>query len=224
MAFEIPEYTAVGEGLTTCIRVYQMSALCAGGLQRQQSEPRTLSRSIGYITECSCRAISMQRWGGSGRVAYSDARESACHHVRGEGKVWRQRFIARSVVSGGHVAVDGGLRTRVLLLRQLSAHGWPLTDRVPATQIPALRLRTALAFAIYGSALARMRRDPEARAGAMGYPGNMRGIFVVVNFCFASDEMCSKPGRAVDKMIGSEPRRGAVIGKTTGQPPPKELS
>lgn len=26
IAFEMPEYTAVGEGLTTCIRVYQQSA------------------------------------------------------------------------------------------------------------------------------------------------------------------------------------------------------
>ena len=60
--------------------------------------------------------------------AHGDACERACEHVRGEGKVWRQCFIAVAKVSARRPVVLGGAEelTRVLLPRaQLVDHGWP---------------------------------------------------------------------------------------------------
>jgi hypothetical protein len=126
-------------------------------------------------------------------VAYGNARERARQHVRGEREVWRQRFIAKQVISDGHPCRRRGRYTRVLLLRQLSAHGWPLTDRVPATQIPALRLRTALASRLCGRALADGMRS---RAATEWLDLNVGVTFVC--------QSCSLGG-AVDKMIGRPP-------------------
>jgi hypothetical protein len=48
---------------------------------------------------------------------YGDARECARQHIRGEGEVWRQCFIAGTQVSDGCLpyAVVQWSRTRVLL-------------------------------------------------------------------------------------------------------------
>lgn len=59
IAFPMPLYIACGVGLTTCIRVCsegkcQSSHWIAQGVISK----RTFSRSMGYMTECSCSHIS----------------------------------------------------------------------------------------------------------------------------------------------------------------------
>lgn len=61
-------------------------------------------------------------------VTYGNARERARKHVRGEGKVWRQRLIAGVHVSKTCLRVVAPWScTRVLLLPTglMPDHGWP---------------------------------------------------------------------------------------------------
>lgn len=78
---------------------------------------RTLRRSTGYITECSYREVSGGVYTAATSGTYGDARECARKHIRGEGEVWRQCFIAGTKVSGGCFAYGAvqWSRTRVLL-------------------------------------------------------------------------------------------------------------
>ena len=54
IALPRPLYIAAGVGLTTCIRVYATWSAIAPFLSRAVSFLLTLSRSMGYMTECSC--------------------------------------------------------------------------------------------------------------------------------------------------------------------------
>jgi len=57
------------------------------------------------MTECSCRWVNICFYVYSEIGAYGDARERAGDHVRGEGKVGRESFIAGVIVSGLFPAV-----------------------------------------------------------------------------------------------------------------------
>lgn len=101
MALDMPLYMALGEGLTICILVcLQVSASPTDSLALCQ-QLRTLSKSTGYITECSyddiSRSVSME----ARSEAYGDTCERAREHVRREGEVGRERFIAGTSVSNG---------------------------------------------------------------------------------------------------------------------------
>jgi hypothetical protein len=55
IALDMPEYTAVGDGLTSCIRVYKRKVRNERGARQASSTGgRTFSKSMGYMTECSC--------------------------------------------------------------------------------------------------------------------------------------------------------------------------
>lgn len=67
-ACAIPEYIALGDGLTICILVYRESGTGGGGGFRRR---HTLIASIGYMTVCSCYGVSAMateepRWVGGG--------------------------------------------------------------------------------------------------------------------------------------------------------------
>ena len=105
IALPIPLYIAAGVGLTTCIRVYDAwSALLPWPLSTHPLV-LTLSRSMGYMTECSCSAVSppyprMPRSILSLRQAYCNPCKCACNHIRCQREVrWK------GLISGKHIRI-----------------------------------------------------------------------------------------------------------------------
>lgn len=100
MALDMPLYMAPGAGLIIWILVCPV--VSAGSADFGRGSERCRIPSAGRLgtspsapvmvsaVACSCAA-----WA----EAYGDARERARKHVRGEGEVWRQGFIAGAVVS-----------------------------------------------------------------------------------------------------------------------------
>lgn len=127
IAFEMPLYTAPGEGLMIWILVWpEVSAMPwrtsrAGGSRIPSAGPRGTSPSapVRRLAAVCTRAAKSE--------PYGDARERASEHVRGEGEVRRECFIAVHRSATG--AVAGAARrscTRVLLRGEgLVGHGWP---------------------------------------------------------------------------------------------------
>lgn len=58
MAFEMPLYMALGEGFTICILVYLQLAHRPKAARKHEELLHTLSRSTGYMTECSYHQVS----------------------------------------------------------------------------------------------------------------------------------------------------------------------
>jgi hypothetical protein len=58
IALPMPLYIAAGVGLTTCIRVYDACQHPATSMSLHL-QMHTLSKSMGYMTECSCPSISL---------------------------------------------------------------------------------------------------------------------------------------------------------------------
>lgn len=58
MAFDMPVYMALGDGLTICMRVLEGQRKAHRGLGQPERKLHTLSRSTGYMTECSYRTVS----------------------------------------------------------------------------------------------------------------------------------------------------------------------
>jgi len=86
MALDMPVYMAVGEGLTTCIRVYVVSACCASCIREPIKDD---APSAGQLDTSPSAPIASQRAHGdmSRAVPYGNACKGACDHVRGQREV-----------------------------------------------------------------------------------------------------------------------------------------
>lgn len=97
-------------------------------------------------------------------ATYSNARERASKHVRGEREVRRQGLITNASISIARFVAVGalGASTHVLRWPQLSAHGWPYRAHAPANPASRLRRRnqdlTRLASAGFTRGLCRRSR------------------------------------------------------------------
>jgi len=119
MALEMPLYMALGDGLTICMRVCGRQRMAYRRLGGGAADGAYLEQIYGIHDRVFLeRRQRGQAHGGRAAVAHGNACERAGKHVRSEGEVGRQCFIAmrRSAAGDALWAVDSGAgRTRVLL-------------------------------------------------------------------------------------------------------------
>lgn len=99
MALDMPLYMAPGEGLIIWILVFRESALCLRQINGCRRSCIPSGDRPGTSPSAPVSGLTSVVYVYSETGAYGDTRERACEHVRGEGKVWRESFIAGAIVS-----------------------------------------------------------------------------------------------------------------------------